>query len=145
MLAPIWFLFWCSQGTSSQCAAEEAVAEFSGLLDTAGAEALTNAALRVIGKVERVVAPEGAVIVPEVVVWIVRKDADGWFFKCVHGVSPFGFLTRNLGQQKTAGLYQDRRSMKSEENFLFGLVTRTSLGVSAIANHRGFLRSRLAP
>lgn len=27
--------------------------------------------------------------------------------------------------------------MKSEENFLFGLVTHTSLGVSAIANHRG--------
>jgi|GEM_PF-3236893 len=27
--------------------------------------------------------------------------------------------------------------MKSEENFLFGLFTHTSLGVSAIANHRG--------
>ena len=27
--------------------------------------------------------------------------------------------------------------MKSEENFLFGLVTHTSLGVSAFANHRG--------
>jgi hypothetical protein len=52
-------------------------------------------------------------------------------------VSPFGFLTRNFGQQKTAGLNQDRRSMKSEENFLFGLVTHTSLGVSAFANHRG--------
>jgi len=47
------------------------------LLDTAGAEALANAALGVIGKVERVVAPEGAVVVPEVVVWIIRKDADG--------------------------------------------------------------------
>ncbi len=27
--------------------------------------------------------------------------------------------------------------MKSEEKFLFGLVTHTSLGVSAFANHRG--------
>jgi hypothetical protein len=27
--------------------------------------------------------------------------------------------------------------MKSEENFLFGLFTHTSLGVSAFANHRG--------
>ena len=27
--------------------------------------------------------------------------------------------------------------MKSEENFLFGLVAHTSLGVSAFANHRG--------
>jgi hypothetical protein len=27
--------------------------------------------------------------------------------------------------------------MKSEENLLFGLVTHTSLGVSALANHRG--------
>lgn len=27
--------------------------------------------------------------------------------------------------------------MKSEENFLFGLVAHTSLGVSALANHRG--------
>ncbi len=27
--------------------------------------------------------------------------------------------------------------MKSEENFLFELVTHTSLGVSAFANHRG--------
>ena len=47
------------------------------MLDTAGAEALANAALCVIGKVERVVAPGGAVVVPEVVVWIIRKDADG--------------------------------------------------------------------
>jgi hypothetical protein len=44
------------------------------------------------------VAPPGAVVVPEVVVWIVRENADGWCFECVHGVSPFGFLTRNLGQ-----------------------------------------------
>ena len=27
--------------------------------------------------------------------------------------------------------------MKTEYNFLFGLVTHTSLGVSAFANHRG--------
>ena len=75
--AATWALFLCSQRTSLQCATEELVAEFSGLLDTAGAEALANAALGVIGKVERVVAPEGAVVVPEVVVWIIRKDADG--------------------------------------------------------------------
>ena len=75
--AATWALFLCSQRTSLQCATEELVAEFSGLLDTAGAEALANAALGVIGKVERVVAPEGAVIVPEMVVCIVRKNADG--------------------------------------------------------------------
>jgi hypothetical protein len=67
----------------------------------------------------------------------VREHADRWFFKCVHGVSPFGFLTRNFGPQKNRRPNQDRRSMKSEEKFLFGLVTRTSLGVSAFANHRG--------
>jgi hypothetical protein len=39
--------------------------------------------------------------------------------------------------KKTAVPNQDRRSMKSEEKFLFGLVTHTSLGVSAFANHRG--------
>jgi hypothetical protein len=52
-------------------------------------------------------------------------------------VSPFGFLTRNFGPQKNRRPNQDRRSMKSEENFLFGLVAHTSLGVSAFANHRG--------
>jgi hypothetical protein len=37
------------------------------------------------------VAPEGAVVVPEVVVWIVRKDADGCSRCLFHGVLPFGF------------------------------------------------------
>jgi hypothetical protein len=77
MAASLWFLFWRSQCTSSQRATQELVAEFSSFPDTAGAEALANAALGVIGKVERVVAPEGAIVVPEVVVWIIRKDADG--------------------------------------------------------------------
>jgi hypothetical protein len=83
------------------------------------------------------VAPPGAVVVPEVMIQVVREHADRWFFKCVHGVSPFGFLTRKLGPQKNRRPNQDRRSMKSEENFLFGLFTHTSLGVSAFANHRG--------
>jgi hypothetical protein len=116
---------------------QESVAELARLPHIACLQAQAHAALGVVRQVYGVVAPPGAVVVPEVMVRIVREHADGSFFKCVHGVSPFGFLTRNLGQQKTAGLYQDRRSMKSEENFLFGLVTRTSLGVSAFANHRG--------
>jgi hypothetical protein len=41
--------------------------------------------------VERVVAPEGAVVVPEVVVRIVRKDADRYDGCLFHGVLPFGF------------------------------------------------------
>ena len=45
-------------------------------------------------------APPGAVVVPEVMIHIVREHADRWFFECVHGVSPFGFLTRNSGPQK---------------------------------------------
>jgi hypothetical protein len=83
------------------------------------------------------VAPPSAVVVPEVMIRVVCEHADRWFFKCVHGVSPFGFLTRNFGPQKNRRPNQDRRSMKSEENFLFGLFTHTSLGVSAFANHRG--------
>jgi hypothetical protein len=41
--------------------------------------------------VERVVAPEGAVVVPEVVVWIVRENADRCDGCLFHGVLPFGF------------------------------------------------------
>ena len=48
-----------------------------------------------------------------------------------------GFSPEISGHKKTAVPNQDRRSMKSEENFLFGLFTHTSLGVSAFANHRG--------
>jgi Na+/serine symporter len=68
------------------------------MIDGGCAEALANAALRVVREMKGVMAPESAVVVPEVVVWIVRENADGWCFECVHGVSPFGFLTRNLGQ-----------------------------------------------
>jgi hypothetical protein len=46
------------------------------------------------------VAPPGAMVVPEVVIRVVCEHADRWFFKCVHGVSPFGFFTRNFGPQK---------------------------------------------
>jgi hypothetical protein len=43
-------------------------------------------------------APEGAVVVPEVVVWVVRKNANGCSGCFCHGVLPFGFRTRNPSQ-----------------------------------------------
>jgi hypothetical protein len=115
---------------------QDFIAELARAIHTRGAEAQAHAALGVVRQVDRVVAPPGAVVVPEVMIQVVREHADRWFFKCVHGVSPFGFLTRNFGPQKNRRPNQDRRSMKSEENFLFGLVAHTSLGVSAFANHR---------
>ncbi len=69
----------------------ELVAEPAGAFDARGAEALADAALGVVGEVERVVAPEGAVVVPEVVVRIVREDADRCDWCLFHGVLPFGF------------------------------------------------------
>ena len=116
---------------------EESVSENTRLAHIACLQAQAHAALCVVRQVDCVVAPPGAVVVPEVMIRVVREHADRWFFKCVHGVSPFGFLTRNFGPQKNRRPNQDRRSMKSEENFLFGLFTHTSLGVSAFANHRG--------
>jgi hypothetical protein len=113
------------------------VAEDARLPHIACLQAQARAALGVVRQVDCVVAPPCAVVVPEVVIRVVCEHADRWFFKCVQGVSPFGFLTRNFGPQKNRRPNQDRRSMKSEENFLFGLFTHTSLGVSAFANHRG--------
>jgi hypothetical protein len=49
----------------------------------------------------------------------------------------WGFSPEISNHKKTAAPNQDRRSMKPEENILFGDFTHTSLGVSAFANHRG--------
>jgi hypothetical protein len=66
------------QSASLQRTTQELIPELSGAFETRCAEALAHAALGVVGEVEGVVAPEGAVIVPEMVVWIIREDADGW-------------------------------------------------------------------
>jgi hypothetical protein len=67
------------------------VAQPAGQLDARSAEALADSALGVVGKVDRVVTPEGAVVVPEVVVRIVRENADRSDGCLFHGVWPFGF------------------------------------------------------
>jgi hypothetical protein len=80
-----------SQRTSFGGAAEELVAEEAGLVEAGGAEALADAAFGEVGVVEGVVAPVGAVVVPEVVVRVVRVDAEGCDGCVFHGVLPFGF------------------------------------------------------
>ena len=66
-----------SQRTSFLGAAQDLIPKLAGMIDGRCAEALANAALRVVGEMKCVMAPEGAVVVPEVVVWVVRKNADG--------------------------------------------------------------------
>ena len=53
-------------------AAEDLIAEFPGCFEARGSQALTHSALRVVREMKGVVAPEGAVVVPEVVVRVVR-------------------------------------------------------------------------
>ena len=48
------------------------VAEFPGCFEARGSQALTHTALRVVREMKGVMAPEGAVVVPEVVVRVVR-------------------------------------------------------------------------
>jgi hypothetical protein len=79
---------------------QDFIAEFASTIHTLSAEAQAHATLGVVRQVDRVVAPPGAMVVPEVVIRVVCEHADRWFFKCVHGVSPFGFFTRNFGPQK---------------------------------------------
>jgi hypothetical protein len=83
------------------------------------------------------VAPPGAVVVPEVMIHIVREHADRWFFKCVHGVSPFGFLTRNFEPQKNRRSQSGSTVNEVQGEFFVWAFTHTSLGVSAFAHHRG--------
>ena len=52
------------------------VAEFPGCFEARGSQALTHSALRVVREMKGIVAPEGAVVVPEVVVWFVWQNAD---------------------------------------------------------------------
>ena len=57
--------------------AQEAVAQHPGNAGVAGVEALPDPALGVVGQVEGVVAPPGAVVVPEVVERIGGGGPDG--------------------------------------------------------------------
>jgi hypothetical protein len=65
------------QGGTFRRAAEDLVAEFPGCFEARGSQALTHSALGVVREMKGVVAPEGAVVVPEVVVRVVRQNADG--------------------------------------------------------------------
>ena len=61
---------------------EDTVAEESRNRPVGRAQAPAHPALRVVGQVLGVVAPESAVVVPEVVVGVFIPDPDGDF--CIH-------------------------------------------------------------
>ena len=86
-------------------------------------------------------APPGAVVVPEVVIRVLREHADRCFFKCVHGVSPFGFRTRNRHNEKTAAPIRSGGSLLAVEIFCCsGHSSRTSPEIFQ-ASHRGISSS----
>jgi hypothetical protein len=108
----LWLVGFGFHGT-----AEDLVAQFAGAFQRGGSEALAHAALGVVRKMEGVVAPESAVVVPEVVVRIVRLDADGC---CLfHGVLPFGFAP-GFGTNKKPLPGQERRFDFGRGVLLFG-------------------------
>ena len=83
---------------SLESLAQELIPQLAGAQNASCPEVQAHAALGEVREVEGVVAPEGAVVVPEVVVWVVRKDADRCSGCLCHGVSPFGFRTRKPDQ-----------------------------------------------
>jgi hypothetical protein len=61
-----------SQRTSFLRSAQDLIPKLAGMIDGRCAEALAHTALRVVREMKGVMAPEGAVVVPEVVVRVVR-------------------------------------------------------------------------
>ena len=114
--------------------AEESVPQKPGAFETRCPEALADAAFGVVRKMKGVVAPEGAVVVPEVVVWIVWLDADGC---CLfHGVLPFG-LAPGIGTNKKPPIDQERRSIFEPWRFLLFWSFDPLIAWVFQASHRG--------
>jgi len=91
--ANFWIAFYHRPGFE-----EHAVAQEARNCPVGRAEAAAHPPLRIVGQVLGVVAPEGAVVVPEVMVGVLSPDPDGGF--CFHWWFRFGFPPGIAGTKK---------------------------------------------
>jgi hypothetical protein len=63
---------------------EQGIPKLAGVLDLSGAQREPQALLGEVGQVDRAVAPEGAVVIPEMVVGVAGLATDGQFRFLIH-------------------------------------------------------------
>ena len=124
-------------------AAQDLIAQLPCVAEAGCAQAAAHAALGVVRQMDGVVAPESAVVVPKVVVWIACVDADGC---CVfHGVAHFGFAPGIGTKKKPPTPIRSGGLCIGRGDFCSGLSTRSSLGASKQATVGVSPDPRLAP